>query len=1018
MHPEVKAVARVAAKQGREVEAMRRKKETRFFTKYINGTKGVISLFLAILMVPFLTVAGALINAARLNSTIAIFDEALCNASNSALGTYDEFLRDRFGLMALSQDPDQYAGQLGVSAVTYTSEDFIQELFVYYMQKNLGSLSDAYDTAEVSAAGVYPLGDTKVLRASILQTSKITVPAKFAVEVSSLEEFMKMLTKPFDLLASIEDTLASGADVVADIDKLTDNQEKLEKQIEACNTARSNYETAYNSFATAVNNYNTLVGNIQSSQNWVNSAQKTFDEISATVADIDAKIEKKNEKIDDLKEDKLEDHSEEIAALEEEIEELEEEREEKAPDYDDAEKDLKNAKKALKNYQNQLSGKKDAVTTAKTDYRDKIVLLQEELVKTRDLAVAFQGAASDLVSHATDFIKNSVTTGLSAAQENCDKQREQLKEENAHYKEKLLDAQTSTDAKAAAYYQKCIDENNEALKTLEDNKRKYGNSDKVVSGSLETLNDVGGDLKNFASRDLTAEYKVIYDGLDTCRVNLEKVTVPSGTGKVSYTKANVYIKVTNPVEKAEISKLIEDIENQIVNNGGWAILQTIFGFFDALTNLTLTHNPNLNANINTSLYSANGGLPSKINRTEHSVANPYGEADAASALEYKKELNSYASSDVYEIAGEGESEAEKIEGYLNTIKANIKPFKLKNLKKLWDAAKGFVSSLAKLAANFVKQGVTDLLKGMRDRFYIVGYASYYTANRTTYTGKALTGTGFGLPQHGTDDGYVFNGAELEYIFKGSFSEKTNQKAAFTAIWVERMLFNISGVLSDALVQSVATALGSFTFGIGDVLTKLAFLAAEAYIDAVLLANSADIPIVKSCIFLSPAGIPKLMGKLLSLELSDDVTRKIYTESTKAASTINNKTNQIAQNKDANFTSKVDVTYPGYDEYKAQQKDIDDKREIADKFTMDYTKSLQIYMLLFGNNEKYVKRIADIIQMEASWKANHEDMIGYQFNLDKSYTYIRASGSFSSGVFMKIGEDSSYTSKNRVIYNGY
>ena len=50
---------------------MDKKKKLSFFKKYINGTKGVISLFLAILMVPFLTIAGALINAACVLGVIA-----------------------------------------------------------------------------------------------------------------------------------------------------------------------------------------------------------------------------------------------------------------------------------------------------------------------------------------------------------------------------------------------------------------------------------------------------------------------------------------------------------------------------------------------------------------------------------------------------------------------------------------------------------------------------------------------------------------------------------------------------------------------------------------------------------------------------------------------------------------------------------------------------------------------------------------------------------------------------------
>ena len=53
-----------------------RNRKIKRLRKCINGTRGVISLFLAILMLPFLSIAGILIQTARFNSAIAIFDEA------------------------------------------------------------------------------------------------------------------------------------------------------------------------------------------------------------------------------------------------------------------------------------------------------------------------------------------------------------------------------------------------------------------------------------------------------------------------------------------------------------------------------------------------------------------------------------------------------------------------------------------------------------------------------------------------------------------------------------------------------------------------------------------------------------------------------------------------------------------------------------------------------------------------------------------------------------------------------
>lgn len=89
--------------------------------KIINGVRGTIALYLAILMVPFVMIAGSLITASRINSAAAIFDEALCNASGSTLGTYDKFLKSRFGLLAMQQD-------ISGKAVDYTVEDLISTL--------------------------------------------------------------------------------------------------------------------------------------------------------------------------------------------------------------------------------------------------------------------------------------------------------------------------------------------------------------------------------------------------------------------------------------------------------------------------------------------------------------------------------------------------------------------------------------------------------------------------------------------------------------------------------------------------------------------------------------------------------------------------------------------------------------------------------------------------------------------------------------------------------------------------
>ena len=399
------------------------KKIFAFFNRYINGTKGVISLFLAILMVPFVTIAGALINAGRLNSTVAMFDEALCNASNSTLGTYDEFLRSRFNLMALSQNNSKVAKQLGISYVEYTSDNFVEDLFVYYMEQNLGTLSSTYDTTSLTATGVYPLGDTDVLKSAILQTSKITVPAKMVAEWGSLEDLINEMVKPFKLFSSIATTLSDGATVVGDIDKMNDAKDALDKEIDKCNTARTEYKQAYTEFEKAVKEYNTLVDNINSTQKKLDDCQKKVDALDKKVSDINEAIANKEQEIKDLKEDKKNDHSAEIQTLEDEIEALKIKREETAPGYNQAVSDRDKAKTTLQKYKKQYSTKHSNVVKTKSTYYSKIVAMQEAINNTKKKAKAFQSACESLVKDAEGFVSSATKTGMQAAKDNVSYQK-------------------------------------------------------------------------------------------------------------------------------------------------------------------------------------------------------------------------------------------------------------------------------------------------------------------------------------------------------------------------------------------------------------------------------------------------------------------------------------------------------------------------------------------------------------------------------------------------------------------
>lgn len=998
---------------------MRKEKRKPFFKKYINGTKGVISLFLAILMVPFVSIAGVLINAGRINSAVAIFDEALCNASNSTLGTYDEFLRERFGLLAMSQNTANGGTQFGNTSANYTADQFLNDLFIYYMEQNVGSLSNTYTTTDISATGLYPLADPNILRNSVLQSSKITVPAKLIADWGSVDKMLSQLTDQFKLFESFTTTLGSGAKVVSGVDELLEKQDALEEQIEKCNEARTAYNTAYTEFETAANSFNTLVDNINYWAGQVTTYQNQLNELDKKVVDINNQIAAKTQKIKELSEDTKNNHKEEIKTLEEEIETLKEEREEKAPGYNATVSNLSSAQSTLSSYKGQFSGKRTTAINKQDAYYDTIVALRDEIDKTATAVVAFQDSLNSLINNGLDLIGNAVTTGYRVAQAGIDKTKEKMAEDNEYYSyQQTLAENEGYDEEAADYYN-MIQENTTAGINLDEKKNSYKNDITAVSKAQSTMKTVNSGLTDFADRDIKAEYKVIYDKLEELRIKVSNRTVPNSYTRLAY--SDCHYEVVNPLEKAEIGQILENIKDQFVNNAGWAALKAALSFFEALLTINLDHHWELTSVVDPSKYSANGGLPSQIDRDTYPLSSPYEAEDAALSQAYKDLLSGYGSG-----RGEGFTGSNS-QDLITTIVDNfyilwdgIVDFELSKLTAMWDAVTAMINAFSQLGGfSEVFSAAGGIASAMVNNVWLVGYITYNTSNRTTYQGKALTGASFGLPDAANTDGYLFAGAETEYIFNGSMDEVENQQAVFWALMIERALFNIGNIMADGTIQTIANTLGSFTFGIGAVLTDILFLFLESAVDVIIMANGGNIPIVKTFVYVTPTGIPKLVEKVFSLSLTESQKKSLYETCSNGAYTFNEKAKDVAITYgEYGDYYEQSVNLPRYDDYKTQQSDLDKQNKVSDLFVFTYTKSLQLYMVVLSSPLNNINRLADIIQMEAAYKAATGQVAGYNFNLDKSYTYIRATGSFTSNVFIQVGEDDTLNSKHRVIYNGY
>lgn len=978
---------------------MRKLNVARIKRKILKGSQGVISLFLAILMVPFVSIAGMLVNAGRVNSAVAIFDEALCNASNSTLGTYDEFLRSRFALLAMSQDTSDGGTKYGSTSASYSADDLINDVFNYYMEKNVGTLSNTYLTTDVSGDGLYPLSDSSVLLSSVLQSSKITVPAKLAVDWGSFDDILKKFTESFNVFASIESFASTGFGLTSDIDKLFDAQDDLEEEIDNCNTARTEYNDAYNDFRTSVEEFNSLIDSIGNAASDVESYQATVTDIESKVSGLQSDLQEKRDKLEELKKDEKTDHKKEIESLEAEIEELESDIENENPGYTSALEKLNTAKNKLSSYQNSFQTKRNAVIEKKNTYYDKIVALRDAINDTSDKAIDFQNKAKSVVNGAVGLVSDGISMGVSIAKNNNEKTSKALGEENKEYKKQQSNAEKDGNSSAATNYYNMIQENNSAINTLKDEKVNISNEGKLKSEAINSLKEANSEMTDFADRNLTYEYKTIYDALETLRLYISGLSVPTSFTKISLT--NAYYTVTNPVEKADVSTIIGNIESQITSSSSWAVIKAVVSFLKALFKISVTYDPELQGNIDTSLYSVNGGLPSQINRIEHPIKSEFEKEDEEQSRAYKNLLNSFSTDDVYDTGGDTESVFEKMSNLISELMDNLNNFKLRKLPKI---AKNVLDLFGLISGSQITSMLKDAAFSMGKKMLLVGYISYNTSNRTTYTGKALTGASYNLPSLSEGSGYAFSGAEMEYIYNGSTSEKANQESVFQSLWIERVILDIAPIVMDSTILQLATDLGSITYGIGFVLVYAVYFLAESFVDTIILANGGEIPMAKTFVYLTPGGISKLIEALCSLSLKEATKKKLYED---AGGCINK------------LDPKSDVSVDRYDEYKASEKANGEKlsSKIFDLFNWDYTKSSQILLLLFRNTNTLLSRLADVIQMEASYKAN-SGVATYGFNLDKSYTYLRASGNFSTNMFIKIGTNDGLTSKKRVIYNGY
>lgn len=222
----------------------RLKRIKHFFNRYINGTKGAISLLLAIVMLPFSSTALLLVESARYQNAIELVNEMMDCIGLSTLGEYDSFLEERFGLLAMSQETTPSAS------------------FSKYVNDNMPALKYSFQKATSSAHGLYPLSNKEVLKEQIMEYGEVTALAETLYNGLNVDKLLEELYEKLNLkqinnfakaTSATADVASSTAELVNAVKTAIEESKKYSEELTEYRAAVNDFHTKSDSLISALN---------------------------------------------------------------------------------------------------------------------------------------------------------------------------------------------------------------------------------------------------------------------------------------------------------------------------------------------------------------------------------------------------------------------------------------------------------------------------------------------------------------------------------------------------------------------------------------------------------------------------------------------------------------------------------------------------------------------------------------------------------------------------------------------
>lgn len=214
---------------------------------FLRNTKGAVSIFLIIILLPCITIAGLFLDVSRVMLSQEVVTSSADLALNTTLSNYDKNLKDYFGLLASCQDTDevislskQYFAESMVSAGVTTSdaEAYADEILsVFTGDDDIRDMLQIAVDGEVRITGVEngAMDNPALLKEGIVEFMKYRAP------VNGIADLFNNISS-----SGVSDQLENSSKEAAMVEKkkaFYEAEEKLIEQAETAYNAIKKYES-------------------------------------------------------------------------------------------------------------------------------------------------------------------------------------------------------------------------------------------------------------------------------------------------------------------------------------------------------------------------------------------------------------------------------------------------------------------------------------------------------------------------------------------------------------------------------------------------------------------------------------------------------------------------------------------------------------------------------------------------------------------------------------------------------